>query len=172
VSRTHDVVIRAGRDDDGDCFIALIGACWSEYPSIILDIDGEAPELRALASHFADNGGALWAAESSGQIVGMIATYPEDGRTWAISRMYLLRKWRGCGLADRLLESAEAHALVRGAERLALWSDTRFERAHRFYERHGYRRIGPTRALNDRSNSVEFRYEKPVRSRSDLHDFG
>ena len=27
-------VIRAGRDDDAAGFIALIGACWAEYPSM------------------------------------------------------------------------------------------------------------------------------------------
>lgn len=43
-----------------------------------------------------------------------------------------------------------------------LWSDTRFERAHGFYERRGYVRTGPIRVLNDLSNSLEFGYAKPV----------
>ena len=39
--------IRPGRDSDADGFIALIGACWESYPGIVLDVDGEMPELRA-----------------------------------------------------------------------------------------------------------------------------
>jgi GNAT superfamily N-acetyltransferase len=45
---------------------------------------------------------------------------------------------------------------------MKLWSDTRFDRAHRFYEKRGYVRSGPLRALGDKSNSVEFGYAKPL----------
>ena len=64
--------------------------------------------------------------------------------------------------ATRLLETAEAHARAAGATRLVLWSDTRFDRAHRFYEKRGYVRHGPIRVLHDISNSLEFGYAKPV----------
>jgi GNAT superfamily N-acetyltransferase len=74
------------------------------------------------------------------------------------------RSLRGTGLADRLLDRAEAHAIAAGARWLALWTDTRFERAHRFYERRGYVRSGLVRALGDLSNTTEFRYAKPARS--------
>lgn len=81
---------------------------------------------------------------------------------WEIGRLYVLPAWRGSGLAHRLLDLAEAHARDAGARRLALWSDTRFDRAHRFYEKRGYRRDGPIRVLNDRSNTLEFGYAKPL----------
>jgi hypothetical protein len=68
--------IRAGRDTDASGFIALIGDCWSQYPGIRLDVDGEMPELRALATYYTGKGGALWAAEADGRIAGMIATAP------------------------------------------------------------------------------------------------
>ncbi len=154
-------MIRAGRDDDAAGFIALIGGCWAEYPGCVMDVDGEAPELRALAGYIDGKGGALWAAEDAGRVVGMIATYPE-GADWVISRMYLERAQRGSGLADRLLDAAEAHAVAAGAQRFSLWSDTRFERAHRFYERRSYVRSGPIRSLDDLSKSIEFHYAKPV----------
>jgi hypothetical protein len=51
--------LRPGRDADAEGFIALIGACWAAYPGCVLDVDGEVPELRALATHFAGQGGAL-----------------------------------------------------------------------------------------------------------------
>ncbi|HET6184771.1 MAG TPA: GNAT family N-acetyltransferase [Acetobacteraceae bacterium] len=155
-------MIRPGRDADAAGFIALIGGCWAEYPGCVMDVDGEVPELRALASHYAGKGGALWSAEEAGRIVGVIAAWPEEPGIWEIGRMYVARAERGTGLADALLDRAEAHAIAAGAARLQLWSDTRFERAHRFYERRSYVRTGPIRALNDRSNSIEFHYAKPV----------
>ncbi len=155
-------MFRTGTDGDADGFIALIGACWSEYPGVILDVDREEPQLWALATYYATRGGALWAAEAEGRIVGMVATKPLGAGTWEICRVYVLPSLHGSGLGHRLLGQAEAHARAAGATRLVLWSDTRFDRAHRFYEKRSYVRCGPIRVLNDISNSLEFAYAKPV----------
>ncbi|MEO3473419.1 GNAT family N-acetyltransferase [Roseomonas sp. CAU 1739] len=155
--------LRDGLDSDADGFIALIGACWGEYPGCILDVDGEVPELRALATYFRDQGGRLWVAEQGGRIIGMIATRPlKEDAAWEICRMYVDGAARGSGLATRLLDTAESHARVSGAERMVLWTDTRFTRAHGFYEKLGYVRQGSIRILDDISNSLEFRYTKPA----------
>lgn len=154
--------IRPGRDSDAAGFIGLIGSCWSLYPGVILDVDGEEPQLRALGSYYAERSGALWAAERDGEIVGMIAARPLDGGTWEIGRVYVSPGLHGTGLGRALLECAENHAVAGGATRLALWTDTRFDRAHRFYEKHSYVRSGPIRVLHDVSNSLEYGYAKPV----------
>lgn len=127
-----------------------------------MDVDGEMPELHALASYYAAQGGALWVAEDNAAVVGMIATRPSGADGWEICRVYLRPDLHGQGLAARLLQTAEAYAIAAGAARLFLWSDTRFERAHRFYEKHSYVRQGGVRALRDKSNSLEFGYAKPV----------
>lgn len=148
--------------------MALIGACWSEYPGIVFDVDAELPELYALASYYAAKGGMVWAAELDGRIEGMIAVSPvrssTRSSTFEIGRLYLYPRWRGTGLAGRLLDQAEGFARAQGADRLALWSDTRFVRAHRFYEKCSYVRSGPVRALYDLSNTLEFAYAKPLSS--------
>lgn len=155
--------IRPGRDEDAPGYIALIGECWAEYPGCVLDVDGEAPELRRFASHVAGRGGALWTAEAAGRVVGMIATMPAgQDAAWEIARLYVARPYRGTGLAARLLGMAEAHARAGGARRVVLWTDTRFEAAHRFYEKHSFVRAGAIRVLDDKSRSLEFRYAKPI----------
>lgn len=154
--------IRPGRDTDATRMIALIDACWSQYPGVRMDVDGEMPELRALATYYAGKGGALWVAETNGRIAGMIATAPHDGGAWEISRVYALPSTHGSGLGASLLDLAEQHARTAGALRLVLWSDTQFDRAHRFYEKRGYVRSGPIRVLDDISNSLEFGYAKPM----------
>ncbi len=155
-------MIRPGRDTDAAGFIALIGTCWSMYPGVKLDVDGEEPHLRALATYYAEQGGAVWASERDGAIVGMIATRPLDGGMWEICKVYVSPDLHGSGLGHALLDTAEAHAIAAGATRLVLWSDTRFDRAHRFYEKRSYVRSGPIRVLHDISNSLEFAYAKPV----------
>ncbi len=154
--------IRPGRDPDADALIALIWACWSQYPGIRIDVDNEMPELRAPASYYAKAGGALWVAEADGSVAGMIATRPLEGTTWEICRVYVHPRLHGTPLGHDLLDKAETHAIAAGATRLALWSDTRFDRAHRFYEKRSYIRAGPVRVLHDISNSLEYAYAKPV----------
>ncbi|WP_240782701.1 GNAT family N-acetyltransferase [Roseococcus sp. SYP-B2431] len=157
-------MLRVGTDADSDAYIRLIGDAWSEFPGVVFDVDAELPELRALATHFAEKGGALWLAEGAEGPLGMVATRPmrEDG-AWEIGRMYVAKAARGTGLAHRLLDTAEAHARGHGAERMVLWTDTRFNAAHAFYEKRGYVRQGAIRILDDLSKSLEFRYAKPAR---------
>jgi putative acetyltransferase len=76
--------------------------------------------------------------------------------------MYVCADQRGQGLAGRLLATAEAHAVQAGGRRMELWSDSRFARAHRFYEKHGYRRGGATRDLHDLSHTVEYDFHKTL----------
>ena len=122
-----------------------------------MDVDAEMPEYRALASYYAGHGGALWCAEQDGVVVGMIATRPLTDGVLEICRVYVHPSLHGSGLGHELLDKAERSA----AGRFVLWSDTRFARAHRFYEKRSYVRSGPIRVLNDISSSLEFRFEKP-----------
>ena len=156
-----DWPIRSGQDTDGPGIIALMAACWSAYSGVYMDVDGEMPQLHHLASFYAGQGGALWVAEADHHIIGMVAVRP-DGSAWEICQVYADPSLHGSGLGHVLLSHAERHAIQAGAERLCLWSDTRFERAHRFYEKRSYVRQGGVRALNDISNSLEFGYAKPV----------
>lgn len=159
----HDQpTIRPGRDSDGPALIALIWACWSAYPGIKMDVDAEMPELHALASYYGTHGGAVWVAEIHGTISGMIATQLQADHIWEICRVYVDPTQHGSGLGHILLEHAERHAIAAGADRLTLYTDTRFDRAHRFYEKHSYVRHGAIRVLNDISNSLEYGYAKPV----------
>lgn len=155
------MILRPGRDSDADGLIALIGRCWADYPGCILDVEHEEPELLALASHYAARGGASWVAEDGGTIVGMAAAVPTDG-AWEMKKLYLHPDRHGSGLGQRLLDTAEAHAWAAGATRLVLWTDTRFARAHRFYEKRSWVRDGPIRALDDRSHTLEYSYSKPL----------
>jgi len=154
--------LRPGRDDDAAGFIALIGACWAEYPGCVMDMERENAELFGLATYYADKGGALWAAEAGGAIVGMTGVAPLEAGAWEIGKVYVDAGQRGTGLALSLMTAAEAHARAAGATELKLWSDTRFTRAHAFYEKLGFVREGAIRVLDDLSNSLEYAYAKPL----------
>ena len=106
-------VLRAGRDSDASDFIALVDTCWAEYPGCVMDLDGEVPELRALATYYAQQNGALWAAGRAGRVVGMVATKPLADGTWELCKMYAYADQRGTGLAQSLVTAAAVSALPR-----------------------------------------------------------
>lgn len=139
-------VIRPGRDSDAPAFIALIERCWSDYENCQLHVDADEPDLRALASYYAAGGGALWITDDGD---GMIATRPSTIQIWEICRVYVMPDRHGTGLASTLLQTAEHYALEKGASEFELWTDTRFERAHRFYEKQGYCKQTRKRELRD-----------------------
>lgn len=158
------MTIRAGQDADAAHYIRLIGDAWAEFPGVVFDVDAELPELHHLASWFEGQGGRVWLAEGpDGVPQGMVGVRPHGSdEAWEICRMYVDKAARGTGLAHRLLDQAENHAREQGAERLILWTDTRFAGAHKFYEKRGFVRQGAIRILDDLSKSLEFRYAKPL----------
>ncbi len=155
-------LIRPGRDADSSGVIALISRCWADYPNCILDVERDAPGLLAPAAYYAAQGGTLWITEDSGTVAGMIAAVPRDAGAWEVCRVYVHPDRHGTGLAHRLLDAAEAHALAAGATRLLLWTDTQFDQAHRYYEKRSYVRTGPIRILESDPGVLEFGYAKLV----------
>lgn len=156
-SDTPGLLVRDARDDDALDVIELIAGVFGEYPGCVTDVDGEMPELRALATHFAAQGGGFRVAERDGRVVGCCGWAPH-GELVELKKLYVHRRERGSGLGAALIGEVEELARRRGARGVELWSDTRFTRAHRFYEKRGYRR-GGTRELFDKSDTVEFHFQ-------------
>ncbi len=120
------------------------------------------PELQAPASAYARRSGRFWVAESAeAQIVGCAACLPAPRDGLELEKLYVARAAPRYGLGTRLLDLVEAEATARQAGYITLWTDTRFEAAHAFYEAHGFRRSG-LRELNDASQSVEHGFRKEL----------
>jgi putative acetyltransferase len=157
--------LRLAHDDDGWDVIALIGACWSEYPGCVMDVHGECPDLLAPARAYARLGGTFWvAADPCGTVIATVGWRPLDASTAELERLYVNPRWRRHGLAARLTDLVEQTAMASGATIVELWSDSRFLTAHRFYERFGYVRSGPDRELGDLSRTREHHYVKALPS--------
>lgn len=154
--------VRPVRDDDSAALIALIGRCWSEYPGVILDVDGEEPWLRAPAGAFAGWGGRMWVATGDEAVLACVGAKPHGADVVELKSLYVDRVARRRGLGARLARLVEDEARSSGAGRVELWSDSRFLDAHRFYARLGYHRTGRTRELNDLSDTTEYEFVLPL----------
>jgi putative acetyltransferase len=152
--------IRSARDDDGPALVELIRSIFAEYDGVLFVRD-EMPELEHIATSFADGGGAFWCAELDGRLVGCIGFALCEGGV-ELKKLYVAKEQRRAGLASRLTELVERAARERGARFVELWSDVKFDSAHRFYRQRGYRADGRSRALNDASDTYEFYFRKEL----------
>jgi putative acetyltransferase len=154
--------LRPVRDDNGTAVAALIEACFAEYPGCLFSWD-EFPELRAPASWATSRGTRMWVLDGAdGTINGCICATPDGNGDGAgaveLHKFYLASHLRGSGLAQALAAKVFDCASETGATSLFLWTDTRFTRAHRFYEKLGFVRQPETRLLGDISDTEEFYY--------------
>ena len=157
-----DPILRDVQDDDADQLIELIRGCWSEYPGIVLEVEREMPELRAIATAYRKWGGRFWVVERGGRVVGSVGVSPTKETVMELRKLYVAKEERRHGLGTRLCQLVESEALARGASYLELWSDTKFKDAHGLYERLGYVRGPETRELNDLSGTVEYYFRKEL----------
>jgi len=152
----RELVRRPVRDTDSPALIELITDCWSEYPGLVMDVDGEEPWLRAPATAYERKGGLLWVVERAGEVAAC-AGLVDHGAEVELKSLYVARSARRRGLGAQLVHLIEEHA---GERPIRLWSDTRFEDAHRLYERLGYRRTGRVRDLHDLSRTTEYEFSR------------
>ena len=153
-----EIQIREAADSDGPAITGLIAAVFAEYDGVTL-LAEELLELKAPASNFRRKGGRMWVAEQQGRLIGSFGIVASHERgTGEILKVYLARESRGKGVAKRLLDRALAFAVSRDMTAITLWTDSRFLDGHRFYERHGFRRMPGLRALHDASRSLEFNF--------------
>lgn len=156
------IKIREARDDDSEQLIGLIEGCYGEYPGCVLLVNDEAPELLKIATTHAQLGGRFWVAEQDGELLGSAGLVAGKNGTVEMKKLYVAKDARKIGIGARLCSLVEVEAMSRGADAIELWSDTRFEDAHRLYERRGYKRSPKTRELNDASKSVEYHFRKSL----------
>jgi len=158
--------IRDARDSDSEPLARLIAASFAEYPNCHFEWS-EFPELRRPASHFAAKGGKLWVADAPhGGIAGSLGVTPlPEQNAVEITKVYVDPAFRGSGLAQALVGEALRFAEAGGFSEMMLWSDSRFARGHRFYEKLGFVRWPGERYLADVSATWEYHFRKPLAAR-------
>ncbi|MGH7391578.1 MAG: GNAT family N-acetyltransferase [Candidatus Rokuibacteriota bacterium] len=140
--------------------LALIGAVYAEYGMTFEPEDWDR-DLRDIAGHYGDTGGAFWVLLDDGRVVGTVAMVPLDPVTVEMKRVYLHPDYRGRGLGRALLEHAMGWAAAAGHRAVVAWSDVRLIHAHPVYDRLGFHRIGE-RTVDDADRSHEIGFHKAL----------
>ena len=106
---------------------------------IATTIDGELTQLLEVFSAAKRN--AFWVVEDRNEIVGSFGIESHGAGDTELRRMYLDEGYRGKGLAQRMLDRAQAEARALGFTRMILSTATIQEAAVSFYRKSGFRHI-------------------------------
>ena len=154
------VVVPAERGDVAGV-IALIGRVYAEY-GFVWDPVVEVPDLFDFGGHYDAPAGAFFVVRDDGVVVGSVGVGRVDASTVEVHRLYLDTALRGRGIGRALMQAAIEWGRQHGMVRVTLWSDTRFDAAHRLYTAMGFRR-GPERVLPDDPNDTrEFFFDRAI----------
>lgn len=140
---------------------ALIDRCYREYGIALNLNDPIEAHLHDPGAHFRAEGGNFWVLCDERGVVRATCALRLD-RSGAqvgaeLKSMYVDLPWRRRGVGRAMTQWVIDRARAAGARELVLWSDTRFESAHRMYESLGFVR-GEVRDIDDSYNSREWRY--------------
>jgi len=148
--------------DDAAGVIDLIGRVYAEY-NFVYEPRVEVPDLFRFEEHYEAPRGAFFVVREGDVIVGSVGVERVDDETAELHRLYLDARLRGRGTGRALVQAVLAWCRgERGITRLILWSDTRFDQAHRLYERMGFRRTGERTLPDDLNQTREYGFERPV----------
>lgn len=147
--------------EDVPGIVALVARVYAEY-GFVCGPRGEFPDLFDFEAHYAPPRGAFWVARDGSGIVGSVGVDLVDARTAELHRLYLDAALRGRGTGRALTETVFAWCRSRDIEHMILWSDTRFDLAHRLYTRMGFTRTGERVLPEDVNDTREYRFERAV----------
>ena len=166
--------IRAATQDDADQVVAVVRAVYVEY-GFTWEEGGYHADLYDLQAHYLDAGHAFFVAEQEGgAITGTCAlelfnelpgqpgeTVRFQGKTrvaaadCSLERLYVHPSARRQGIGHALLDRTAQEAKAAHRKRMELWSDKRFQDAHRLYLRNGAQIVGE-RICHDPDQSPEW----------------
>ncbi|OIO12650.1 hypothetical protein COV53_04995 [Candidatus Gottesmanbacteria bacterium CG11_big_fil_rev_8_21_14_0_20_37_11] len=82
--------------------------------------------------------GQFWLALKDEKVIGMAAILEEDKETAKLKRMFVLPKYHGTGLGQKLFNTALKFAKEQGYSKIILDTHETMKRAQRFYEKNGF----------------------------------
>jgi len=88
-----------------------------------------------------DRGGAIYLAETAGQIVGSAALMKEHEGVYELAKMAVTQEFRGKGISKLLIEKCLDTARQIGAKKITLFSNHQLTTAIHLYENYGFRHV-------------------------------
>ena len=156
--------IRSATNADSKQVIALIDSVLNEWDDAVC-LDGSEADLLTIESSYHDSNGVFVVMEVAGKVAGTHAVLPVDQENGlcTFKRLYLDRNLRGTSAGKDLMQWNIDWAKEKGFSKIEFWSDTRFHRAHKFFEKFGFEKGIETREMNDSHETYwEYYFSKSI----------
>jgi GNAT superfamily N-acetyltransferase len=140
-----DFAIRVADSRDAAGTLACLGEAFAPYRSQYTE--GAYADTILTAESLEQRMGVmtvLVAVAPDGAVIATIALSGDPGGDGHLRGMAVRSAWQGQGIADRLLDEAEAALHARGCRRVTLDTTEPLTRAITFYRKHGYAATGRT----------------------------
>lgn len=121
--------------------VDLVGTILCELdvvPPSELPLDDE--DLYHITDVYKGRGGFWVAVTTNDKVVGTVGIKEMDDTKAKLKRMFVSPHYRGTGIAQKLLDTAIASAKQAGFVTLELNTHLNMKRAHRFYEKNGFKK--------------------------------
>ncbi len=151
--------IRIARKEDIPLLLALIGEVFQEYDFIYNAFD-ELPDFFDFDKVYAFTDSHLYVVEDSGKVVACGGYMYDEEKSPVLKRIYVDINQRRKGYGELLVRFLCDEIKELGFPEVSLWTDTRFTKAHRLYEKLGFKVTERKRPLNDVNVSYEIEYLK------------
>lgn len=139
--------IRPVKNSDTDQIIQIITDTFQEYGDRVC-LEGCDSDLTDIESHYKLPEAAFVVVEDADEIIGCHAVQRIELDRFTFKRLYIREDKRGSGAGDLIFRWAIDKAQELGATEIEFWSDTRFVRAHRFFQKYGFEK-GAARDMQD-----------------------
>lgn len=136
------IEIQTYAEADRDEIINLVLHCQNDGTRPIVSVKNQ-PELLHIKEKYLDTGGNFWVAKKDGKVAGSIGLMMcEDGLA-ILKKFFVYEPYRGnpYHLGRKLYETLLAFAKSKGVKRIILDTPKNTERAHKFYEKAGFKKI-------------------------------
>jgi putative acetyltransferase len=131
---------------EGPQLAALARELFREYSDAIgtdLEYQGFSAELASLPAPYSPPAGALFIAQSGGQVAGCVALRPLDAGVGEMKRLYVRAEYRGAGVGKALIEAVIRAARAAGYRELRLDTLPSMASAQSLYGKLGFNEIRP-----------------------------
>jgi len=131
-----------------DAAVTLVVACQRDefgFPVSAAD----QPDLLDVRKHYLVDSGNFWIALASDRLVGTIGLLDLGDGQASLRKMFVCPDFRSQGVASLLFESLLNWVVSHNFSVIYLGTTSKYRAAHRFYERHGFKRISETSLPNN-----------------------
>lgn len=135
--------IKTFEESDRDEVIKLVLHCQNDGSRPLVGVEDQ-PELLCIREKYFTPGGCFWVAKESGRLAGSIGLINCSNGTGLLKKFFVYEEYRGepYHLGQKLYAELIAFAQKIGIRELVLDTPKNTERAHGFYDKAGFIKIG------------------------------